>query len=238
LAPARQQPTADTSGGASGLVRQIVRSGNLRIQVQSVDSAAQRADSIAASNGGFVADRALTRDEAGKQSANLVLKIPSARFPQALQELRLLGTVKSEGVSQEDITKAYTDLAIRLSVKEQTAERLRQLLASRTGKLSDVLDVERELGRVVTEIEQLKGERRYYDNLVALSTLSLTLLEPGALRTGATGSVRESFRRSLEVLATSVAWLVYLVTFLIPWLLVASGLWWLIRLIKARKRAA
>ena len=34
------------------------------------------------------------------------------------------------------------------------------------------LEVEREIARVVEEIEQAEGERRYFDNLISLSTIS------------------------------------------------------------------
>jgi len=124
-------------------------------------------------------------------------------------------------------------------VKEETAARLRRLLTDRTGKLSDVLEVERELSRVVTELEQLKGERRYYDQRIAVSTITLTLFEPGALlRPGSTAPIKEAFGQALHVLSTSLSWLVYLVTFLAPWLLIAGLGWWVVRLVRARRGAA
>jgi hypothetical protein len=125
-----------------------------------------------------------------------------------------------------------------LSVKEETAVRLRRLLADRTGKLSDVLEVEREIDRVVTEIEQMKGERRYYDSRIALSMINLTLFEAGATRPNSRLSIADAFRQSLEELSTSVAWLVYVVTFLAPWLVLASVVWWLVRFIRTRRGAA
>jgi membrane protein DedA with SNARE-associated domain len=67
----------------------------------------------------------------------------------------------------------------------------------------------------------------------------VTLFEAGALlRPGVGSSIASAFRSSLEVLATSVSWLIYLVTFLVPWLLLATLLWWVAKRIKARRRAA
>src|SRR5207245_1855476 len=125
--------------------RKLIRSGDLRVQVGSVQTASQRADSIATQYGGVVADMHISEDDRGKHTANLVIKIPMDRFAAALQEFRQLGSVKNEAITQEDVTRAYTDLETRLTVKEQTATRLRQLLANHTGTLSDVLAVEREL---------------------------------------------------------------------------------------------
>jgi len=55
--------------------------------------------------------------------------------------LKQVGKVERESVVTQDVTKAYADLETRLVVKRQTEERLRHLLTSRTGKLSEVLEV-------------------------------------------------------------------------------------------------
>ena len=90
------------------------------------------------------------------------------------------------------------------------------------GKL-DVLEAERELARVTEEIERMEGESRYYDQQVALSTIVVTLREPEpALQSGAFQPIREAFRDSVRVLATSVAAIVYAVVALLPWLVLLS----------------
>jgi hypothetical protein len=230
LAP-RQAPPASSD-------QRVIRSGDISVQVGNVEVATRRADSIAQQRGGLVVETRVAQDDRGKRSAHLVINIPADRFEEALLLLKALGVAKSEAITQQDVGKAYADLETRLSVKEEMAVRLRRLLADRTGKLSDVLEVEREINRVVAEIEQMKGERRYYDNRIALSTINLTLFEAGAARSSSRFSITDSFRQSLEVLSTSVAWLVYLTTFLAPWLILASIVWWLVRFIQRRRRAA
>jgi hypothetical protein len=126
----------------------------------------------------------------------------------------------------------------RLAVKEETVRRLRALLASNTGKLSDILEVERELARVVTEMEQLKGEQRYYDQRVAISTISVNLLEIGAIApVGVTSGIARAFRESLQALGTSASWLVYLITFLVPWLILAVAVRWVALRVRDARRA-
>ena len=214
----------------------VIRSGVLRIQVKNVDAAALRADSSAVQRGGLVADREQSAGDNGKRSAHLVIRVPADRFTDLMQNLKLLGSVKNETVSQQDVTKAYFDVETRLSVKEQSLSRLKQLLATKAARLADVLDVEREMTRVVAEIEELKGEHRFYDNRIALSTVELTVFEEGALTPAPSFTVRQALRQSIKVLSTSVAWLVYLVTFLLPWAVVTVLVWWIVR--RLRKRAA
>jgi hypothetical protein len=196
-------------------------------------------DSLTRSMGAFIADTRVTQDDKGRSDAQLTLRVPAVQFTRALDALRTLGRVENESVGTEDVTKDYADVQTRLAVKEEEAGRLRTLLATRTGRLKEVLDLERELSRVVTEIEQLKGERRYYDQHIALSTIVVTLLEPGAfLRPGTADPIVAAFRSALAVLATSVAYLVYFITFLAPWILLAAGVFWSARRLRARSRAA
>jgi len=218
--------------------QKLIRSAELRIEAQSVPIAVARADSMARQYGALLADTRITQDDQDRKSAALLIRVPVAKFPDLLNALRTLGEVKADAVATEDATKAYADLETRLAVKEETAVRLRRLLSDRTGKLSEVLEVERELSRVITELEQLKGERRYYDQRIAVSTISMSISEPGALvPPGSTAPIAEAFRRSLQVLSTSIAGLVYLVTFVTPWLVVVGFGWWLVRWIRVHRAA-
>jgi hypothetical protein len=212
----------------------VIRSGELRIQVKDVDASALRADSSVVQRGGLVADREQSAGDNGKRSARLVIRVPADRFTELMQNLKLLGSVKNETVSQQDVTKAYFDVETRLSVKEQSLGRLKQLQATKTARLADVLDVEREMTRVVAEIEELKGERRLYDNRIALSTIELTVFEEGALTPGPSLTVGHALSQSIDVLSTSLAGLVYLVTFLVPWVVVAVLVWWVVRRVRKR----
>jgi hypothetical protein len=123
-------------------------------------------------------------------------------------------------------------------VKRDTAERLREILKSRTGGLADVLQAERELARVTEEIEQAEGERRFYDQQVALSTITAEIHEKEALvRPGALSPIVDALRDSLAVGASSVAVLIYAVVGGAPWVLVLWVLWRLIRAAIRRRKA-
>ena len=56
-------------------------------------------------------------------------------------------------------------------------ERLLQIIKTGKGEIKDLLQAEKELGVWRTKFEEFEGELRYYRNLVALSTLTMTLYE-------------------------------------------------------------
>jgi hypothetical protein len=56
-------------------------------------------------------------------------------------------------------------------------QRLIDMLKTKTGKVSDLLQVEKELGRVREEIEKMQGELKYWDSQVQFATVTISLAE-------------------------------------------------------------
>src|SRR5881397_1214899 len=51
------------------------------------------------------------------------------------------------------------------------------MLKMKTGKVSDLLQVEKELGRVREDIEKMKGDLKYWDSQVQFATVTVSLAE-------------------------------------------------------------
>jgi len=217
----------------------LIREATIAIEVARYDPAASEVGQIAARLGGYVAGSQSSRGGAGRQTGTITIRVPSERFQDALGALHGVGTLRSETVATQDVTKAYADLETRLSTKRETSARLRELLRTRTATLPDVLNAERELARVTEEIEQMEGERRFYDHQVALSTLTLTLSEPQALvEPGVFAPLKEALRDSTEVLTRSLAALIYILVAASPWLALAWITWRIVKAARRRRRAA
>ena len=200
----------------------LIRTASLQVEVASFRAALEEASRAATAFDGYVSDRQSSEDAAGRVSGQITLRVPSARFDGAMSALKKLGRVRSEGVQTQDVTRAYADLETRLKVKRETATRLREILTRQTGKVSEVLEVERAIARVVEEIEQAEGERLYFDNLVSLSTITLALHEPNSIVTpGAFDPILKALRHSLLTMSQSIAALIELGAGLLPWLVAA-----------------
>jgi len=206
--------------------RKLVRRGTLELEVEDVERLVGTLDSLASSLTGFVADAQVSQNADGHHRASVTLRVPEAEFGAALAILKELGTVRGHAVTSEDVTKAYFDLETRLAVTRETEARLRELLANNTGKLSEVLQVERELSRVIGQIESMEGEKRYYDRQVALSTIVLTVYEPEAIvRASAFDPLRHAFMSAVWMFVTSLATLIQLIVVALPWLVVVLLGW-------------
>jgi hypothetical protein len=115
--------------------------------------------------------------ESQVRSATLELKIPATRYDQAVSGLLPLGKVEFVNSTAEDVGEEFVDVTARMNNARRLEERLITLLATRTGKLEDVLAVERELARVREEIERYEGRLRYLKAHAAMSTLNVTVHE-------------------------------------------------------------
>src|SRR5207248_1978386 len=91
--------------------------------------------------------------------------------------IRTLGELKKQTLGTEDVTKAYFDTDSRLKNAHVMEQRLIDMLKTKTGKVSDLLQVEKELGRVREEIEKMQGELKYWDSQVQFATVTISLAE-------------------------------------------------------------
>jgi hypothetical protein len=128
-----------------------------------------------------VADASVQSGRKQVRSATLELKVPASRFDELTGLLEPLGRLQFVNVGAEDVSEEFVDLTARVANGRRLEERLIELLRTRTGKLQDVLTVERELARVREEIERMEGRMRFLKSSAQLSTLSVNLFEPPPL---------------------------------------------------------
>jgi hypothetical protein len=229
--PAAAIAASDSASTASVAPSMLIRTGNASVEVDSVELAVARVEELAKRLGGYVGNTSVSGGEQATRSATLEVKVPAARFDQAVSGLRPLGKLESVQVHAEDVGEEYVDLSARTANARRLEERLLGLLATRTGKLEDVLAVERELARVRQEIDTQEGRLRYLRSRAAVSTLNVTVHEPRALVGDHPRArpLREAFRDAWRNFIGFTAGLIASLGFLIPLGLILAGLIWLLR---------
>ena len=215
-APAAEAETGGIAGGGTGTSAakvtrsdvgavanrvapdMIIRTGTASVQVDSLDVAVQRVRQLAQRVGGVIANSSLQGGRDQVRTATLEVKVAAARFDDLVTGLAPFGKVESVNVTAEEVGEEYVDVNARVANARRLEARLVDLLATRTGKLSDVLTVERELARVREEIERYEGRLRYLESHSAVSTLAVTMHEPFPLLAGqpATNPIAEAFRQA------------------------------------------
>lgn len=181
----------------------VIRSGDIEFEVESFDSAAATVTKLVmGTKGAFIATINSEKLTNGKVKGAITVRVPPEQLDGLLLDLRKElskgGELKGVRIGSQDITKQYTDLESRLKAARTMEQRLLQIIKEGKGEIKQLLDAEKELGVWRTKIEETEGELRYYSNLVALSTLTISLTEK-EIRAAATMTESERIQAGVEV---------------------------------------
>lgn len=109
------------------------------------------------------------------RSARLTMRVPAARFDEALDRLkRLDAEVVSSRVDTKDVTDQFVDLDARLTSKKREVQQYQSLL-SQAKTVDDTLKVTQALARAQTELEQLQGQMNALNGRIDYSTITVTI---------------------------------------------------------------
>jgi hypothetical protein len=171
-------PEATPSTAPAALAnRKLIRSATVELEIASFDEAVQKITAFANEDRGYVATTSSEKQENGKLKGQIVVKVLPENLDRFLQKLRGLGELKNQTLGTEDITKAYFDTDTRLKNARVMESRLIEMLKRKSDDINDLLQVEKELGRVREQIEQTQGELKFWDSQVQFATVTISLTE-------------------------------------------------------------
>ena len=157
--------------------RKLIRNATVELEIVGFDNAVQKITAFANEEHGYVATTDSEKQANGKLKGQIVVKVLPENLDRFLQRIRSLGELKNQTLGTEDVTKAYFDTDARLKNAHVMEQRLIDMLKTKTGKVSDLLQVEKELGRVREQIEKMQGELKYWDSQVQFATVAISLTE-------------------------------------------------------------
>ena len=157
--------------------RKLIRNATVHLEIVSFDDAVQKITAFAKEERGYVATTDSQKQANGKLRGSVVVKVLPENLDRFLQKIRGLGELKNQTLGTEDVTKAYFDTDARLKNAHVMEQRLIDMLKTKTGKVADLLQVEKELARVREEIEKMQGELKYWDSQVQFATVTISIVE-------------------------------------------------------------
>jgi hypothetical protein len=156
-------PALETGAAPANRAEKLIYRAELRVAVADPEPAAKALLDWVKANGGYLLEQ---------QGNRVVVRVPSASFQAALQNVMSSGELVDRRVVVEDVTEQYFDLEARIRNAEALRARL-TLLLERASKIEDALRIEQELGRVSEQLEVMQGKLRRLRELVAFSTVSV-----------------------------------------------------------------
>ncbi len=225
---------------ASYTERQVIRRAELTVRVANAAEAEAKARQLAEDVGGFVESSSSENLTGERPYVSMRLRVPASRFDEVLDRLAQLGTPLRRSVSGEDVTMQLVDIEARLKNLRAQEDALRSILSKAT-KVTDVIEVNRQLAEVRGEIERMDAQRLQLKELVALSTIDVTFDESAAAAVGSgdPGWFKEGWATATDAFAGFLRELalvgVWLAVFSPIWLPFALWISWLF--VRSARRA-
>lgn len=208
--------------------RKLIKNGYLSIEVENFDTAETDIKTFAKSFGGYITDTNQT-----EYNFSATVKIPAVNFEKAMDESGKIGKIKNKSENCQDVTEDFYDLDSRINSKRILKEKLESYL-KQAKDMKELLEVERQLNQVVSELESMEGRMKRLNNQIDYSTININLTLP----TGYNDSgfdwpdFGEDFKKlgvnTLKFLSGLLMFLIYLITFGIPGVIVFGFLYWLL----------
>lgn len=222
-----EQSLPDTAG----VERKIIRNAELTIESQNPEETFRKVASLAESRSGFVVTSEATQPEGetepARKTVSVVVRIPAAQFDSTVEEIRKAGDrVLQDKRTGQDVTEEYIDLQARLQAKKALEAQFLEIM-KQAQKVSEALEVQRQLAEVRSEIEQVEGRRRFLESQSSLSTIKVTIM-PSVQILGTGGGIKEALRDGLAAARAIILVLLRVIVASLPILIIFGLPAWLI----------
>lgn len=172
------------SGGSAGaakpavaetLARSEIKTGNVALRSDDVDQALFDVRKVVDAVAGEVAQaKTESDDEGGALRSRLVVRVPVARFDEAMAGLEGAAEKISSSTTSKDVTTQVLDVGVRVEVQRRSIDRI-ALLLDRAESIRDIVAIEAQLSRRQADLASLEKQQSYLADQTAMSTITVSL---------------------------------------------------------------
>ena len=196
--------------------RSIIYTGWMSLETDDIDLTINKIKQVILSSNGYVDNISVDKSEKFEYGY-ITVRVPQDQFSNVVQSIENLGELKNKNISNNDITDQLFDLKIRIDNAKATEARFLQIL-DKAVNISDILQIEKELNRLRTDIEILEGHINNLNNRIAYSSLTINVsktiddpLLPGM-------DFLESIRQGLNAMVILIQFIIASFIVLIPFI--------------------
>ncbi len=164
LTPDVPKPSPGGSDGATQIAGpMLIYTATFHMAVFEAGPSIEATFKLAKTMGGYL----VRRDQ-----RSIVVRVPAAKYREALAQIGKLGDVIHREETVEDVTEQFLDVQTRLRNARAMPNRLEKLL-EQAKDVKEALAVEKELGRITTDIERMEGRLKRLRELISFSTITV-----------------------------------------------------------------
>jgi chromosome segregation ATPase len=208
--------TAPASTSAQTSNRKLIVKLSMDMRVDNIEKSILDAETMAENAGGY------TRESYQNElSGQLTIMVPAGEVDTFIKSLRSLGKIINSNRKTEDVTDSYFDTQIRIKNLEIEIETMRNLLQKPGWKVSEILEIEREIRRLTDELESLKGYITNLDRQITYSEVRISFEKSqisidSASQDGLGYKLQLALKSGIDLLINIVISLLSLIAFILP----------------------
>ena len=229
-------PSAAENTSSGNQQRMIRKSASINIQVMDPVQASEAIIDLTEKLGGFVVSSSSSQEHYSGDiylpKADLTIRVPAEHLTEMLEFIESQTTDTSKYVSNKkiygvDITSEYVDTNSRLASLEKTRDKLYEIMET-AANAEEALEVYHSIADVESEIEIYKGQKKYMEESVALSSIDIkiTSVRPAPIQTVKKWNpgevIKDAFEALLENGRSAIEFLIYFVIVVIPILILIA----------------
>ncbi len=175
--PAAEKAASEAADPSATAGRKIIYNAHVDLVTEDLGLLDSTLAKLIAAQKAYIADSERTGSAGSSRRGMWKVRVPVEGYDAFVKGVVALGELVSVKADSQDVSEEYYDLDARQLAKKVEEARLLKHLTESTGKLEDILAVERELSRVRIEIERMQGRLRALANLTSLATVTVTASE-------------------------------------------------------------
>jgi hypothetical protein len=169
----------DTARGPDQLLapqsRAVISTGTVNLSSKDVGATRLAVAKVVDTLRGQVAEEQTDSNATGELvSARVVIRVPSDRFTEAMDDLEAITKVHSRTIGTEDVTTQVIDVEARVRAQTKSLARIEALLAE-AETFQDVIAIEAQLTTRQAELDSLKAQQAWLADQTSMATITVYL---------------------------------------------------------------
>jgi len=224
IPPATEQKTDET------VERKLIKEGRVEFETNNLSSARKTIFEAVGKYNAYVSSDQEFKSP-GRMSNTFVIRVPAGNFDNLLKDATQgIEKFESKEINVKDLTEEFLDIQARLKTKKELEARYLELL-KQAKNVIEILEIEKQIGQLRSEIESIEGRLKYLQNKVSYSTLTITVYESVPNQT----EFGQKFKNALRNGLNNLIWFFVGLTNIWPFILIGIGLIFVIRFYRKKK---
>ncbi|MEO5977107.1 MAG: DUF4349 domain-containing protein [Chryseolinea sp.] len=156
--------------------RKLIKEGSLEFETKSIESARKTIEQAVSQYHGYISSDQQS-NYPGRNTSTLVVRIPTVDFDNFLKASTAgVDKFDQKDIQLKDVTEEFLDVHARLKTKKELESRYHEILKE-TKSVAEILEVEKEIGKLRADIESFEGRIKYLENQISFSVITITFYQ-------------------------------------------------------------